>query len=149
MTLSRDLNETEYLVALVAGQVAATMLRPNPGDLREMEQGWDERVIGVSVGTAERICEEIIQRKDNPERVAELDPGAIWIDVFSSQRNDGGDKRMGINIEWKRGPEIGPEGDTLEPWQVTSLMGAIIRTVEEWAESEDGAPGLQVLFDAD
>jgi hypothetical protein len=138
MTISRDPQEAEYLVALVAGQIAAaTMASGSAPDLR------------VSVGTAERIIEEIISRRDNGEPGPELDPGAIWIDEFSSQRNDGSDKRMGINIEWKRGPEIGPEGNTLEPLQVTSLMGAIIRTVEEWVESEDGAPGLQVLFDAD
>lgn len=142
MTLSRDLNETEYLVALVAGQHAAAQVTMAPSALQPPD-------VALAVGTAERICEEIIQRKDNPERGPELPPNALHIDEFSSQANDGSDKRMGIHVEWVRGPEIGPEGNTLAPWQVTSLMGAIIRAVEDWVETEDGDPSLQVLFDRD
>jgi hypothetical protein len=142
MTLSRDLNETEYLVALVAGQHAAAQVTMAPSALQPPD-------VALAVGTAERICEEIIQRKDNPNPPAPLPPGVIHIDEFSSQFNDGSGKVAGIGIEWFRSDELGPNGNTLSPDQVRSLMGAIIRTVEEWVESEDGAPGIQVLFDAD
>lgn len=77
-----------------------------------------------------------------------LPPGVLHIDEFSSQAADGTDKRMGIHIEWLRGPEIGPSGNTLTPDQIDGLFGAVVSVVEEWAETHGGS-SLQVLYDRD
>lgn len=134
MTLSREPSEPEYLVSLVAGQVAAAQVG-----------GGSSLDIRMAVGTAERIIEEIISRADNPEYPAELDPGIVFIDEFSSQRNDGGDKQAGISVGWRRGDEHGPYTATLTPHQVNELMGVIVTAVEEWAEQY--GTSFTVLYD--
>lgn len=132
MTLTRDLSETEYLVGLVAGQIQAGR---NIAGL-----GTD---IAIAVGTAERICEEIIRRKDNPEQPAPLPPGVLHVDEFSSQFNDGSGKVAGIGIEWFRSDELGPTGNALTPEQVTELFTRVVKLVEEFGDEV----GLQVLYD--
>lgn len=75
-----------------------------------------------------------------------LPPGVLHIDEFSSQAQDGGDKRMGIHIEWLRGAKLGPDGNTLTPDEISELFGAVVSAVEQWVGDRSD---LQVLYDRD
>jgi hypothetical protein len=70
----------------------------------------------------------------------------LHIDEFSSQAQDGGDKRMGIHIEWLRGARLGPDGNTLTPDEISELFGAVVSAVEQWVGDRSD---LQVLYDRD
>lgn len=123
MALSRAPQESEILVAIVAGQIAAQA----PGYPPD---------IAVAVGTAERICEEIINRTDHGDPPPPMVPGLIFIDEHSSQRHDGSDKQRGISVQWKRGEEFGYEGDELTAQEANDLMAAIVAAVEKWNDEK-------------
>lgn len=141
MNIDRELKDHEVTAALVAGQIV--------GAARAL--GADEtadKVIQNAIGTAQRIIGELVARTDGDDDMpAPMLPGILFIDEHTSQRNDGSDKQRGISVVWKRGEEFGYEGDELLAWQSRSLMGAIIRAVEEWVDSEDGSSDLTVDHD--
>ncbi len=126
----RALEEGEIVTALIAGQVAAAWTAN------------DCKIdIGIAVGTAERIQLEIIQRADEPIKTTPLDPGILFVDEFSCQRNDGSDKHDGVAVEWAKG--------TLSHAQQRYLLGLVVKVIEDYAETVIDPSGLTVMYDRD
>lgn len=53
-----ELTQQQVIVARVAATLAASIWRPDPFDLREMEEGWDQQVAVSSVRLASMIVAE-------------------------------------------------------------------------------------------
>lgn len=62
MTITREPNNTEAVIAIVAGAVASTQARPYQGDLREVQPDWDIEVAKTFVDVAEQIVFESMSR---------------------------------------------------------------------------------------